>query len=39
MEVICLQDEAFYALVDEVVNRIKEKEKITLDKWVLVLKR
>jgi hypothetical protein len=34
MEVICLQDEAFYALVDEVVNRIKEKEKITLDKWV-----
>ena len=34
MEVICLQDEAFYALVDEVVNRIKTKEKITSDKWV-----
>jgi len=34
MEVICLQDEAFYALVDEVVNRIKTKEKITADKWV-----
>jgi|GEM_PF-5407397 len=25
MEVICLQDEAFYALVDKVVSHVKEK--------------
>lgn len=34
MEVICLQDEAFYQLIEEVVGRIKEKQNITLDKWV-----
>ena len=34
MEVICLQDEAFYQLIEEVVDRLKEKEKITQDKWV-----
>lgn len=34
MQVICLEDDAFYALVDEVVARIKEKQKITGDKWV-----
>ena len=34
MEVICLQDAAFYALIDEVVNRIKAKEKITGDVWI-----
>lgn len=34
MEVICLQDEAFYALVEQVVSRIKDKEKIKVDKWV-----
>lgn len=34
MEVICLQDEAFYKLIEEVVDRIKEKQKITQDKWV-----
>lgn len=35
MEVICLQDEAFYALIEEVVTRLKrdhaESEK---DKWI-----
>lgn len=34
MEVICLEDEAFYALVDQVVQRIKEKEGIKEDKWI-----
>jgi hypothetical protein len=34
MEVICLQDEAFYQLIEEVVDRLKEKENITQDKWV-----
>jgi hypothetical protein len=34
MEVICLEDEAFYALIDRVVSRIKEKEGIKEDKWI-----
>jgi hypothetical protein len=34
MEVICLEDEAFYALVDKVVSRIKEKEDKKEDKWI-----
>ncbi len=34
MEVICLQDEAFYALIEQVVQRIKEKNGIKEDKWI-----
>lgn len=35
MEVICLEDKAFYALLDEVVERIKDQNPTThLDKWV-----
>jgi hypothetical protein len=34
MEVICLQEDAFYSLVDEVVNRLKEQHQINNDKWV-----
>lgn len=34
MEVICLQDEALYALVEKVVERIKEKEKLKNNKWI-----
>lgn len=34
MEVICLEDRAFYALIEQVVQRIKERESITEDKWV-----
>lgn len=34
MEVICLEDTAFYALIDKVVTRIKEKEKISEDKRI-----
>jgi len=34
MEVICLQDEAFYALIEEVVQRIKENYNVKEDKWI-----
>jgi hypothetical protein len=34
MDVICLQDSAFYALIEEVVQRIKEKQGIKEDKWI-----
>ena len=34
MEVICLQDTAFYTLIDQVVERIKEKKGIKEDKWI-----
>jgi len=34
MEVICLSDEAFYALIETVVARIKEKEGVKGDKWI-----
>ncbi len=34
MEVICLHDEAFYSLVEQVVERIKEKNNIKNDKWI-----
>ncbi|MBK8296881.1 MAG: helix-turn-helix domain-containing protein [Saprospiraceae bacterium] len=34
MEVICLEDEAFYLLIEKVVSRIKEKEGIKEDKWI-----
>ena len=34
MEVICLEDAAFYTLLDRVVERIKEKQNIRSDKWI-----
>lgn len=34
MNVICLQDEAFYSLIDEVVTRIKEKQNVSEDRWI-----
>lgn len=34
LEVICLESEAFYALVEEVVDRLKEKQGVTYDKWI-----
>jgi len=34
MEVICLEDRAFYALIDKVVERIKESQGKTQDKWL-----
>ena len=34
MKVICLEEEAFYMLMEQVVNRLKEKNRATLDKWI-----
>ena len=34
MEVICLEDSAFYSLLERVVSHIKERENITEDKWI-----
>ena len=34
MEVICLEDEAFYALVESVVKRIKDQQGIKEDRWI-----
>jgi len=34
MEIICLEDEAFYALVEQVVQRIKDTHGIKEDKWI-----
>ena len=34
MEVICLQEEAFYTLIEEVVDRLKEKFEAPDEVWV-----
>jgi len=34
MEVICLQDEAFYSMIDKVVEYIKFKHEVKEDKWI-----
>lgn len=34
MNIICLEEDAFYALIDEVVERIREKEGAKDDKWI-----
>lgn len=34
MQVICLEEKAFYELVEQVVERLKEKNNIVRDKWV-----
>ncbi|MCH8903027.1 MAG: helix-turn-helix domain-containing protein [Bacteroidetes bacterium] len=34
MSVITIESEAFYSLIEEVVERIKEKEGISEDKWI-----
>lgn len=34
MEVICLQDQAFYSLIDKVVFYIREKHEAKEDKWI-----
>jgi hypothetical protein len=34
MEVICLEDEAFYQLIEKVVARVKDKHAIKEDKWI-----
>ena len=34
MDIICLHDKAFYALLDKVYERIKQHEPIKEDKWI-----
>lgn len=34
LDIICLESEAFYALIDEVVQRLKEKNGIAQEKWI-----
>lgn len=34
MQVICLEEKAFYELVEQVVSRLKEKNNVARDKWV-----
>jgi len=34
MQVICLEEPAFYALVDQVVTYIKTKHEVKEDKWI-----
>jgi Helix-turn-helix domain len=34
MEVICLEDKAFYTLLEKVVQTVKEKNGVTHDKWL-----
>ncbi|TSE07431.1 helix-turn-helix domain-containing protein [Aquimarina algiphila] len=34
MEVICLESQALYMLVDKVVEQIKEKHNVKEDKWI-----
>lgn len=34
MEVICLEDQAFFSLIEVVVARIREKHNIREDKWI-----
>ena len=34
MNVICLDEQAFYSLIEEVVDRLKEKEETKGDKWI-----
>ncbi len=34
MNVVCLEEPALYALIEEVVLRIKEKQNIVSDRWV-----
>lgn len=34
MEVICLENEAFYSLIENVVARIQDKKSVNGDKWI-----
>ena len=34
MQVICLQEEAFYALIDRVVDHVKETHAVIDNKWI-----
>lgn len=34
MEVICIEDEAFYTLIEQVVKRLEDQRGVKTDKWV-----
>ncbi|WP_080054398.1 helix-turn-helix domain-containing protein [Spirosoma aerolatum] len=34
MEVICLHDDAFYALIDKVLERVQQQQATKEDKWI-----
>lgn len=34
MQIICLEEPAFYSLIEQVVARLKDKHGIVLDKWI-----
>lgn len=34
MEVICLEDRAFFALLDKVITRVREKHEVKEDRWI-----
>jgi hypothetical protein len=34
MEVICLEDKAFYQLIETVIERLQEQKSVGQDKWV-----
>lgn len=34
MQVICLQEDAFYVLIDQVLDHIKAKQRTSEDKWI-----
>ena len=34
MNVICMEEDAFYSLLDEVISYVKQKEGIKEDKWI-----
>ncbi|MEQ1745689.1 MAG: helix-turn-helix domain-containing protein [Saprospiraceae bacterium] len=34
LDIICLESEAFYALIEEVVTRLQEKNNIGQEKWI-----
>lgn len=38
MEVVCLQEEAFYALFDKVVEHVESQRKDVPAKWIMVWK-
>ena len=34
LDIICLESEAFYGLIEEVIQRLKEKNNIEHEKWI-----
>lgn len=34
LNIICLESDAFYSLVDEVINRIKAEQGIEINRWI-----